>query len=108
MAAPAGRSTQGPRPSPPWTGGRRPAAAAAPPPPPPPTAALPPCPRARALLESFRRADIKAQASFNNHEMTEEQSEYLFGSVADSLKAGTLKVHSAVADGAEQIGSFFK
>ena len=67
----------------------------------------PACAR-RALLESFRRADLKAQASFQDHELDAATSQTLYDSVADSLNAGTLKIHTTVKDGAKQVGGWFK
>lgn len=78
---------------------------------PPPAACLArprPCAPHRALLESFRRADIKAQASFKNHELDAATSQTLFDSVADGLNAGTLKIHTTVKDGAKHVGGWFK
>ena len=69
---------------------------------------LPRSPRCRALVESFRRADIKAQASFTNHELDDDTQANLFSGVYDRLKTGTLKIHTRVADGADQVGSCFK
>lgn len=78
-------------------------------PPPPPShrrcRRRPPC---RALLETFRRADIKAQKTFASHELDEATQASLFGNMVDDISSGVLKVHTAVADGAEQVGAFFK
>lgn len=59
-------------------------------------------------MESFRRADLKAQATFKNHELDEKTQTALFGGIYDGLRSGTLKVHNAVAGGAEQVAAFFK
>lgn len=61
-----------------------------------------------ALLETFRRADIKAQKTFASHELDEATQASLFGNMVDDISSGVLKVHTAVADGAEQVGAFFK
>lgn len=60
-----------------------------------------------ALLESFRRADLRAQASFKDHKLDEQTERTLFESVGLGLKKGTLKVSTAVTGGAEKIGDFF-
>lgn len=65
------------------------------------------CPSFRALLESFRRADLKAQASFKDHKLDEQTEKTLFESVGVGLKKGSLKISTAVTDGAEKIGDFF-
>ena len=73
-------------------------------------AARPPCaphPSRRALLESFRRADIKVQASFRDHQLDEQTQRTLFESVGNGLKKGTLTISTAVAGGAEKVGDFF-
>jgi hypothetical protein len=59
-------------------------------------------------LESFRRADLKAQKSFVNHEMDAATQDTLFGSVYDGVASGALTVHTAVAGGVEQVGAFFR
>lgn len=64
-------------------------------------------PLCRALLESFRRADLRAQASFKDHKLDEQTERTLFESVGLGLKKGTLKVSTAVTGGAEKIGDFF-
>jgi hypothetical protein len=61
----------------------------------------------RALLESFRRADLKAQASFTDHKLDEQTERTLFESVGHGLKKGSLKITTAVTDGAEKVGDFF-
>lgn len=61
-----------------------------------------------ALLESFRRADIRASQSFKNHELDEQTAQTLFGGICDGLKSGSLKIYTPVSGGAEQVGSFFK
>lgn len=56
-------------------------------------------------MESFRRADRKAQASFKvNHEMDSATSGSLFDGVAKAIDAGTLKVQK----GGKQVAGFFK
>lgn len=64
----------------------------------------PPAAPRRALVESFRRADRKAQVSFKNHELDEATSGSLFDGVAKALDAGTLKVQK----GGKQVAGFFK
>lgn len=71
------------------------------------TAAVAAAARRRALLESFRRADLKAQRTFVHHELDAETQATLFGSVYDNITTGALKVHTAVAGGAELVGAFF-
>lgn len=61
----------------------------------------------RALLESFRRADIKAQASFKDHKLDEQTERTLFDSVGQGLKKGSITISTAVTGGAEKIGDFF-
>jgi len=40
--------------------------------------------------------------------LDEATAQTLFGSICDGLKSGSLKVYTPVADGAEQIGNFFR
>ncbi|EFN59064.1 expressed protein [Chlorella variabilis] len=61
-----------------------------------------------ALLESFRRADIKAQQSFKDAKTGHELSQSVFQDVYVGVTSGALKVHTAVAGGAEQVANFFK
>ena len=60
-------------------------------------------------MESFRRADLRAQASFGGkHELDDATSASLFSAVADSIGKGTLKVHTAAKDGASTVAGFFR